>query len=77
MYIGLRPVSLYGYTHTMNELYNETIERRGKIYHYDPDMDCYYCRYSDEVGAIKWAWLVLVVIMAICAYCIEYRPGLV
>jgi len=61
----------------MNELYNETIERRGKTYHYDPDMDCYYCRYSDEVGPIKWAWLVLVVIMAICAYCVEYRAGLV
>jgi len=60
----------------MNELYNETIERHGKIYHYDPDTDCYYCR-STESTVSKYAWIVLVVILAICAYCLEYRPGLV
>ena len=61
----------------MNDLYNETIERRGKIYHYDPDLDVYYCRYSDESTVSKYAWIFLVVLLAICAWCIEYRPGLV
>jgi len=60
----------------MNDLYNETVVRRGKIYHYDPDMDCYYSR-SNESTVSKYAWIVLVVILAICAWCIEYRPGLV
>ena len=61
----------------MNELYNKTIERRGKIYHYDPDMDVYYSRSSDEGIISRWAWLALVLVLVICAYCIEYRPGLV
>ena len=56
----------------MNELYNETIERQGKIYHYDPDMDCYYCR-SNESTVSKYAWIFLVVLLAICAYCLELR----
>jgi len=61
----------------MNDLYNETIERRGRIYHYDPDTDCYYSRGSDESTTSKWAWIMLVIALAICAWCIEYRPGLV
>lgn len=65
------------YTSMNNDLYNETIERRGKIYHYDPDMDCYYCRSSDESSVGKYGWIVLVILLAIAAYCIEYRPGLV
>jgi hypothetical protein len=60
----------------MNELYNETIERRGKTYHYDPDMDCYYSR-SNESTVSKYAWIVLTAILAIAAFCIEYRAGLV
>ena len=61
----------------MNELYNETIERRGKIYHDAPDTDVYYSRSSDEGIISRWVWLALVLVLAICAYCIEYRPGLV
>ena len=57
----------------MNELYNETIERNGKIYHYDPDMDIYYSRYSQESTVSKYAWIVLVVIMSAACYYIEYR----
>jgi hypothetical protein len=52
----------------MNEPYNETIERRGKIYHYDPDTDVYYSRSSDEGIISRWAWLALVLVLAICAY---------
>jgi hypothetical protein len=61
----------------MNDLYNETITRNGKIYHYDPDYDCYYYRGSDESVVSKWAWLVLCVALAIACFCLEYRPGLV
>lgn len=61
----------------MNDLYNETIERRGKTYHYDPDQDIYYCRYSDESTVSKYAWIVLVILLAIAAFCLEYKPGLV
>ena len=44
----------------MNELYNETIERNGKTYHYDPDMDIYY------------SWIVTIALLsAVCIY-IEY-----
>jgi hypothetical protein len=61
----------------MNDLYNETIERRGKIYHYDPDTDTYYVRYASHSFWENYAWIVVVILLAIAAYCIEYRPGLV
>lgn len=56
----------------MNDLYNETIQRNGKTYHYDPDMDCYYCRYNPESTAGKYAWIVCVVVLAAIAYWVEY-----
>ena len=43
----------------MNELYNETIERRGKIYHYDPDRDIYYARPVALSRFDQWAWIVV------------------
>lgn len=61
----------------MNDLYNETIERRGKIYHYDPDMDIYYVRYASHSFWDNYAWIVVVILLAIVCYCLEYRPGLV
>ena len=56
----------------MNDLYNETIERRGKIYHYDPDLDCYYCR-STETAISKYSWIAVTVLFAAIAYYIEYH----
>ena len=56
----------------MNELYNETIERNGKIYYYDPDMDIYYCRYSPVSTFDKYSWIVVTVLLsAVCIY-VEY-----
>ena len=53
----------------MNDLYNETIIRNGKTYHYDPDMDCYYCRYEPNGHWDKYNWIyVTVVLCAICYY---------
>jgi len=56
----------------MNDLYNETVVRNGKTYHYDPDMDCYYCRSTDEGPISRWAWLVTIPFLAAIAYYAEY-----
>jgi hypothetical protein len=60
-----------------NDEYNQIEVIRGKQYRYDPDFDAYY-RVQDVEGPIsKYAWIVLCIVLAICAYCIEFRPGLV
>ena len=48
-----------------NDMYNETIERQGKTYHYDPDQDVYYCRYDnkDLSHFDQFGWLYLIVIL--------------
>jgi hypothetical protein len=56
----------------MNDLYNETIVRNGKTYHYDPDMDVYYCRYDNESNISKYAWIACVVVLAAIAYWVEF-----
>lgn len=56
----------------MNDLYNETITRNGREYHYDPDMDVYYCRYSDETTAGKYAWIVVTLVLCAIAYYVEH-----
>ena len=56
----------------MNELYNETIERMGKTYHYDPDRDIYYA-YTEESTISKWSWVILVIVLAISCYLVEYH----
>lgn len=55
----------------MNELYNETIERNGHEYRYDPDYDCYYRVYTREelTWHQKYSWIVVVAVMTcVCAY---------
>ena len=58
----------------MNDLYNETIEKNGVVYRYDPDYDCYYRIYTrDEYSALphwdKFGWIwVTAVLCAICYY---------
>jgi hypothetical protein len=56
----------------MNELYNETIVRNGKTYHYNPDHDIYHPRYTDESVFSQYAWIVLCVILAAVCYWVEY-----
>jgi hypothetical protein len=60
----------------MNDLYTKTIVVEGKTYRYDPDRDIYYA-YSEESAVSRWAWLVLVVVLAVACVFLEYRPGLV
>ena len=56
----------------MNELYNETIERNGKIYHYDPDQDIYYCRYGPMSTFDKYGWIVMIVLLSMVCIGIDY-----
>ena len=56
----------------MNELYNETIERNGKTYHYDPDLDIYYCRYEPMSTFDKCAWFVTILILLTTVIVLEY-----
>lgn len=51
----------------MNELYNETIERNGKIYRYDPDYDCYYCSHAQtpETPRERWTKVAIATVLLI------------
>ena len=55
-----------------NDLYNETITRNGKTYHYDPDSDIYYVRYASHSFWDRYSWIVVVVLLAIVCYLLEY-----
>ena len=55
-----------------NELYNETIERNGKTYHYDPDMDIYYCRHTPMSTFDKYAWIVTILLLSAACIYVEY-----
>lgn len=57
-----------------NDLYNETVERNGKIYHYDPDQDIYYCRYKPMSTFDRYAWIVLIVVLGAIAWYLERNP---
>jgi hypothetical protein len=48
----------------MNELYNETITRRGKTYRYDPDADCYYRAPVKLSKFDRYAWLAVIAILS-------------
>ena len=51
----------------MNDLYNETVTRNGRVYHYDPDSDCYYA-YQEESTLSKWSWVIVVAVLAVVCY---------
>ena len=58
----------------MNDLYNETVERHGKIYHYDPDQDIYYCRYAPTSVFDRYGWIVVTVVLTAIALYFEFYP---
>jgi hypothetical protein len=60
-----------------NEEYNHIEYIRGRPYRYDPDFDAYYAVQEVEGSVSKYAWIVMCILLAIAAYCLEYRPGLV
>ena len=55
----------------MNDLYNETITRNGREYHYNPDRDIYYA-YTEETAISKSAWIVVTLVLCAIAYYVEY-----
>jgi hypothetical protein len=55
----------------MNDLYNQTVVRNGKTYHYDPDHDIYYSRSSDESLFSKWAWIPVTLALAVVCYLLD------
>jgi len=56
----------------MNDLYNETVTRNGRVYHYDPDQDIYYA-YTEESPISKWAWVLVIVVLALGCLSVEYH----
>ena len=58
----------------MEDLYNETVERHGKIYHYDPDHDIYCCRSTAVSGFDRYGWIVMTAVLAAIALYFEFYP---
>jgi hypothetical protein len=58
----------------MNDLYNETITRNGRIYRYDPDYDCYYrvCNPRDLTHWNQFGWIYVVAVLSAVCYYVEY-----
>jgi hypothetical protein len=57
---------------TMNELYTQTEQIRGRWYRYDPDRDIWYPIKDDEPTISRWAWVAVVIWLAVGAYWLEY-----
>jgi len=58
----------------MNDLYNETIQRNGKTYRYDPDHDCWSpadC-YKDMTMLEAWSPLAIMLVLCAIAVYLEY-----
>ena len=55
----------------MLDLYNETVTRNGRIYHYDPDRDIYYA-YTEESTLSRYSWIWVTVLMTAVCYYAEY-----
>lgn len=56
----------------MNKQYNETITRNGRVYHYDPDSDCYYSRDTPESAMSRYSWIVVSLVLAAVCYWLEF-----
>jgi hypothetical protein len=59
----------------MNDMYNETVERNGKIYHYDPDRDIYYRRYGPMSTFDKYSPIVTIVILLAVVVFLDWYKG--
>jgi hypothetical protein len=56
----------------MNDLYNETVVRNGKTYHYDPDRDIYYPRYAPMSTWDKWSPVIVIIVLSAIAVYVEF-----
>lgn len=53
--------------------YNTYIEHRGRLYRYDPDMDCFYPAHNDRMNSLEsWSPVIVLVILSAIAVYIEY-----
>ena len=57
-----------------NDLYNTTIEHRGRLYRYDPDFDCFYPleRYKRMTVWETWSPVIAIALLSAVAVYIEY-----
>lgn len=53
-----------------NDLYNKIIEVEGRKYQYDADFDCF--RRVQEHTDSKYGWIVVIMILSLMAFLIEY-----
>ena len=54
----------------MKEIYNTTIEHRGKLYRYDPDFDCFYPVQTPTTWD-RWGWIAVILVLAIVAIAVS------
>ena len=55
----------------------DRIEHNGRQYEYDADFDVFRPVQESETPLNTSMWIILVVLLTIAAFCIEYRPGIV
>ena len=59
-----------------NDTDNNTIQRNGRVYHYDADSDIYYA-YQEATPISRWARVGVVMLLALGCLAAEYQdPGL-
>jgi hypothetical protein len=56
----------------MDELYNKTIERNGRVYRYDPDTDCFYRVPVKSSTWDQYSWIVAVALLSMVCIYVEF-----
>lgn len=58
----------------LNDQYTQTIDYNGRLYHYDPDFDCFYPHVDwDSMSHWdKYGWMYVTVVLCLIAVYIEY-----
>lgn len=57
----------------LNLQYSETILYKGRVYHYDPDYDCFYPQ-VDSQNLSHWDrynWIYVTLVLTVIAYCVS------
>lgn len=56
----------------MNELYEQTIQVKERVYRYDPDMDCYYRVHEPLSFWDTWGWILVVLVLGFICWMLSY-----
>jgi hypothetical protein len=53
----------------LDQQYQQRIEYRGTLYHYDPDYDCFYPHIDPDSLSVwdRWGWIVVIIGLALLA----------